>query len=70
MNCKLEFIDYIDLKDKKTEKSYRIYSTDKTIGILKSKEISQYFTDYAYKCLPHKIKGNATLLVLLGYFHF
>ena len=40
------------------------------MGLLKSKEISQYFTDCTYKCLPHKIKGNEDLLVLLGYNHF
>ena len=36
LNCKLE---YIDLNDKETEKSFRIYGTDKRMGLLKSKEI-------------------------------
>jgi hypothetical protein len=39
------------------------------MGLLKSKEISQYLTDCTYKCLPDEIKGKAALLVLLGYNH-
>ena len=35
------------------------------MGLLKSKKISEYFIDCTYKCLPHEIKGNAALLVLL-----
>jgi hypothetical protein len=39
------------------------------MGLLKSKEISQYFRDYTYKCLFHEIKEKAALLVLLEYNH-
>ena len=39
------------------------------MGLLKSKKISEYFIDCIYKCLPHEIKGNGALLVLLGYNH-
>ena len=66
LNCKLE---YVDLNDKNIEKKFRIYGTKNTMALLRSKEISQYFTDCTYKCLPHELKGNGALLVLLGYNH-
>ena len=37
------------------------------MSLLNSKNISQYITDCTYKCLPHELKGDCSLLVLLGY---
>ena len=64
MVCKLEYVDY---KDKETEKNFRIYATKKSISLLYSKDISQYFTDCTYKCLPSELSNKSSLLVLLGY---
>ena len=64
LNCKLT---YIDLNDKNIEKYFRIYGTQNSMSLLNSKNISQYFTDCTYKCLPNELKGECSLLVLLGY---
>lgn len=64
MICKLDYIDY---KNKDVEKNFRIYGTNKSISLLYSKDISQYFTDCTYKCLPSELSNKASLLVLLGY---
>jgi len=53
LNCKLE---YIDLNDKEVEKNFRIYGTKSSMSLLISNEITQYFTDCTYKCLPYEIK--------------
>lgn len=37
------------------------------MSLLTSNEITQYFTDCTYKCLPYEIKDSVSLLVILGY---
>ena len=64
MNCKLE---YIDKNNYDIEKKFRIYGTYKSMGLLNNLDISQYFTDCAYRCLPSKLTHKSSLLVLLGY---
>ena len=61
MNCKLE---YIDKNNKDIEKKFRIYGTNKSMKLLRDKEISQYFTDCTYKCLPSELLNKSSLLVL------
>lgn len=50
-------------------KKIRIYGTKKSMKLLTDKEISQYFTDCTYKCLPSELLNKSSLLVLLGYNH-
>ena len=57
MICKLDYIDY---KNKDVEKNFRIYGTNKSISLLYSKDISQYFTDCTYKCLPSELSNKAS----------
>lgn len=52
----------LKFNDKDTEKCFRIYGTNKTMALLKSKEIALFFIDFTYKYLPHEIKGNRVLL--------
>ena len=64
MNCKLE---YIDKNNYDIEKKFRIYGTYKSMGLLNNPDISQYFTDCTYRCLPSELTNKSSLLVLLGY---
>ena len=39
----------------------------KSMGVLYNQDISQYFTDCTYRCLPSDLTNKSSLLVLLGY---
>ena len=48
-------------------KSFKIYGTHKSISLLNNEDITQYFVDTTYKCLPNEIEEAKSLLVLIGY---
>ena len=48
-------------------KSFKIYGTPKSISLLNNEDITQYFVDTTYKCLPNEIEEAKSLFVLIGY---
>ena len=66
LKCKM---DYIDIKNRDIKKNFRIFDTSYSLGLLHIKDISQYFTDYTYKCIPSDLIDINALLILIGYNH-
>ena len=58
-------IKYKDIQTEK-DKSFRIFGTDKSISLLCSKDINQYFIGTTYKCLPNDLEDAKSFLVLIG----
>ena len=44
-------MDYIDIKNNDIKKIL-VFATSNSLGLLHNKDISQYFTDCIYKCIP------------------
>ena len=60
-------LEYIDIINKDTDKHFRIFGTNYAIGLLNSKEITQYFTEFSYKFLPTELHNINALLILIRY---
>ena len=45
----------------------RIYITKESFKLLNDKNISQYFINGNYKCVPHSIKQVNILILLIGF---
>ena len=62
MKFKIEY-----LNENNTTNTIRIYATNDSIKLLNDKNISQYFIDGTYKCVPHSINSINVLILLIGY---
>ena len=62
----MEKIYYKFINKKKKNSIIRIYGTSEVLGLLNSKNISQYFIDGTYNVLPNENFSNV-LLILVGY---
>ena len=54
-------------KDKEIEKNFRIFETTNSMILLYSKNISQYFTDWTYKCIPAGLENRTAMIILIWY---
>ena len=52
---------------KKIKNTIRIYGTETSIHLLNDPDITQYFIDETYRCVPHSIKSVNVLILLIGY---
>lgn len=66
-NLSISKFEYLDIKNNDKNKIFNIFATSYSLSLSNSPEISQYFTDCTYKCVPNELKGKYSLLVILGY---
>ena len=60
------YINYYDIESKQYE-GFRIFGTEESLNLLSSKNITQYFIDSTYKCLPANQKAIKAFVLLIGY---
>ena len=64
LKTKIEFYT----KEKPNEKNViRIFATEETLKLLNDDEITQYFIDGTYKCVPHSINTIKVLILLIAF---
>ena len=55
------------LNEKNTKNTIRLYATSESIKLFNDKNISQYFVDGTYKCVPHSINSINVLILIIGF---
>ena len=62
LKVKIEFQNEKNLKN-----TIRLYATSESLKLFNDKNISQYFLDYTYKCVPHSNNSIHVLLLIIGF---
>ena len=58
-------IEYLNEKNPKN--TIRLYGTSESIKLFNDKNISKYFVDGTYKCVPHSIYSINVLILIIGF---
>ena len=65
---KIEFISNKTMNNSEyVSKCIRLHGTNESCDLLDNKNITQYFVDNTYKCVPKTIENANSLLLLVGY---
>lgn len=56
-----------DDNDTEIKNVIRIYGLENSLNLLSSNDITQYFIDRTYKCLPNLIPSTNVLIIVIGY---
>ena len=60
------YMEYYDENSKKNQ-FFRIFATEESLKLLSSKNISQYFIDSTYRCIPNSQNNYEAFVLLIGY---
>lgn len=60
------YMEYYDENSKKNQ-FFRIFATEENLKLLSSKNISQYFIDSTYRCIPNSQNNYEAFVLLIGY---